>query len=105
MTPHPLRHGAGQLFGREEDLAVLDQAWSNPATHLLSIVAWGGVGKTSLVNEWVTRKAAAGWPGFERVFEWSFYSQGTREQGAASADTFVAAALEFFGDATFARRS
>jgi len=30
-------------------------------------------------------------------FDWSFYSQGTREQGGASSDTFIAAALEFFG--------
>ncbi len=30
-------------------------------------------------------------------FNWSFYSQGTRERGGASSDTFIAAALEFFG--------
>lgn len=97
IAPSRLRHGAEKLFGREEELTAFDQAWNNPATHILSIVAWGGVGKTSLVVEWMARRAAAGWPGFERVFDWSFYSQGTREQGAASADTFIAAALEFFG--------
>jgi hypothetical protein len=93
-----LRHGAERLFGREEDLKRLDAAWDDPKTHVLTIVAWGGVGETSLVVEWIARKAADGWPGFERVFEWTFYSQGTREQGAVSAELFIAEALKFFGD-------
>ena len=38
------------------------------------------------------------WPGCEAAFAWSFYSQGTREQLAASSDLFLAAALTFFGD-------
>jgi hypothetical protein len=93
-----LRHGAERLFGREEDLKRLDAAWDDPKTHVLIIVAWGGVGKTSLVGGWMARKAADGWLGFERVFEWTFYSQGTHEQGAASAELFIAEALKFFGD-------
>jgi len=32
------------------------------------------------------------------VYGWSFYSQGAREGGQASADPFIAAALEWFGD-------
>ena len=43
-------------------------------------------------------KARDGWPGFERVFDWSFYSQGTSDTTQASSDAFVAEALEFFGD-------
>jgi hypothetical protein len=50
----------------------------------------------------MNRKAADSWPGFERVFDWSFYSQGTHEQGTASADSFVAEALKFFGDEAIA---
>jgi len=98
VAPTRLRHGAEHLFGRDTELAGLDEAWDAPATHVLTIVAWGGVGKTSLVIDWMARRSAAGWAGFERVFDWSFYSQGTREQGAASADAFVAKALEFFGE-------
>ena len=30
-------------------------------------------------------------------FDWSFYSQGTRDQTTASSDSFIAAALGFFG--------
>ncbi|MFH1110364.1 MAG: hypothetical protein V1790_14380 [Planctomycetota bacterium] len=103
IAPTRLRHGAEHLFGREKELAALDRAWEDPGTHIVTIVAWGGVGKTSLVVEWMARKAKAGWPGFEGVFDWSFYSQGTREQGAASADAFVSKALEFFGDEGMAK--
>jgi hypothetical protein len=92
-----LHHGAEHLVGREAELTRLDTAWHDPKTHVVTIVAWGGIGKTALVVEWMARMARDGWRGAERVFDWSFYSQGTREQGAASADTFIAAALEFFG--------
>ena len=98
-----LRHGADHLVGREKELTRLDTAWQDPKTHVVTIVAWGGVGKTALVVEWMARMARDGWRGAERVFDWSFYSQGTREQGAASADTFIAKALEFFGDPEMAK--
>jgi hypothetical protein len=97
-APSRLRHGADQLFGRDKELAQLDAALADPAIHVLSIVAWGGVGKTSLVVEWMNRLSAKGWPGIARVFDWSFYSQGTRDQGIVSSDNFIAVALKFFGD-------
>ena len=90
--------GAEVLIGRDDDLALLDQALSNPETHIIEFVAWGGVGKSALTVEWMTRLAVQGWAGIERYFDWSFYSQGTQDQSAASADTFIAEALAFFGD-------
>src|SRR3990172_2500203 len=51
ISPTRLRHGADRLFGREQELAALDQAWNDPTKHVLTIVAFGGVGKTSLVVE------------------------------------------------------
>jgi len=100
-----LRHGAETLFGRDPDLRRLDRAWratKTKKTNVLSIVAWGGVGKTALVAEWLSRLAADGWRGAQRVFDWSFYSQGTRAEGdsdkTVSADMFIAAALAAFGD-------
>jgi len=56
------------------------------------------VGKTALVNEWLNRMGEKHWSGAERVYGWSFYSQGTREDRQASSDTFLANALEWFGD-------
>jgi tetratricopeptide (TPR) repeat protein len=86
------------LFGREEELALLDAAWENPQTHIVSLVAWGGVGKTALVNKHLLQMGKEDYRGAERVYGWSFYSQGAREGGQASADPFIAAALEWFGD-------
>lgn len=98
-----LRHGADRLVGRENELAALDKAWDDPATHAMIIVAWGGVGKTALVVDWMARMAADNWRGAECVFDWSFYSQGTRDTVTASSDAFIAKALEFFGDLQMAQ--
>ena len=62
----------------------------------------GGEGKTSLVAKWAAELAANDWPGCEAVFAWSFYSQGTREQNAASSDAFLNEALTFFGETEMA---
>jgi len=45
-----LRHAPSQLFGREKELAALDAAWSQKQLNLYTLVAWGGVGKTSLAD-------------------------------------------------------
>ncbi len=74
------RHAAKQFFGRESELELLDRAWADPGMNVLSIVARGGVGKTSLVNRWIaTRMVANHWPGVERYYDWSFYSQGPEQ--------------------------
>ena len=70
--------------------------------HVLTFVALGGEGKTSLVAKWAADLAHQDWPGCDAVFAWSFYSQGTREQTAASSDLFLKEALTFFGDAAMA---
>ncbi|HEX4955056.1 MAG TPA: toll/interleukin-1 receptor domain-containing protein, partial [Thermoanaerobaculia bacterium] len=76
------------FFGREADLSQLDAAWENPAVHVLSVVAWGGVGKTALVKHWLANLEREGWRGAERVFAWTFYSQGTGEDRQASSEGF-----------------
>lgn len=86
-----------ELFGRRKELALLDEAWEAAGTNLVSLVAWGGVGKSTLVNKWLERMAADNYRGARRVFGWSFYSQGTGER-VTSADQFIATALEWFGD-------
>lgn len=87
-----------ELFGREQELEILDNAWVDSYTHIISIVAWGGVGKTALVNEWLNRMERGNYRGAERVYGWSFYSQGTREDRQISADGFIFHALSWFGD-------
>jgi tetratricopeptide (TPR) repeat protein len=85
------------LFGREEDIGFLDRAWANQQVNLVTIVAWGGVGKSTLVNHWLRRMAAEHYRSAQLVFGWSFYRQGT-SGGTSSADEFLDAALRWFGD-------
>jgi NACHT domain len=85
------------LFGREEDIAFLDRAWANKEVNVVTIVAWAGVGKSTLVNHWLSRMAAKHYRSAEVVFGWSFYRQGTTGD-TSSADEFVDAALAWFGD-------
>src|SRR6516164_6707286 len=85
------------LFGREEDIAFLDDAWANKATNVVTIVAWAGVGKSTLVNHWLRRMAAEHYRSAQLVFGWSFYRQGSSGD-TSSADEFLDAALNWFGD-------
>ncbi|HEX8493833.1 MAG TPA: restriction endonuclease [Pyrinomonadaceae bacterium] len=92
------------LFGRDKELQLLDDAWANPNTNIISFVAWGGVGKTALVNHWLKQRMARdNYRGAERIYGWSFYSQGTSER-AASADLFIDQALRWFGGDELADR-
>jgi hypothetical protein len=85
------------VFGREEDIAFLDRAWANKNVNVLTIVAWAGVGKSTLVNHWLRQMAAEQYRSAQLVFGWSFYRQGT-SGGTSSADEFFDAALSWFGD-------
>src|SRR5271165_5429137 len=85
------------VFGREEDIAFLDRAWANQDVNVVTILAWGGVGKSTLVNHWLRRMAAERYRSAQLVFGWSFYRQGT-SGGTSSADEFLDAALHWFGD-------
>ena len=71
-----------EVFGREEDLAFLDAAWADSQVNVVSVVAWAGVGKSTLVNHWLRRLAADQYRSADLVFGWSFYRQGT--SGGAS---------------------
>jgi hypothetical protein len=99
-----LKYAPAQLIGRESDLSVLSGAWDKVVRaekgrpRILTFVALGGEGKTSLVAKWAAELAAQDWPGCDAAFAWSFYSQGTREQQAASSDLFLKEALTFFGN-------
>ncbi|UCE60630.1 MAG: TIR domain-containing protein [Phycisphaerales bacterium] len=86
------------LLGREDELAVLDEAWADRKTNVVTFVAFGGVGKTALVNKWLLHMAQDDFRGAQLVYGWSFYSQDTSEDNQASGDEFIADALARFGD-------
>ncbi len=101
LEKFPLTHGPGlreeKLIGREQELALLDLAFAQPQIAIVSLVAWGGVGKTMLVQHWLQRIQRQSWFGTRRIYAWNFYSQGTKEDRQASEDTFLTHALEWFG--------
>ena len=63
------------VFGREEDIAFLDDTWANQHSNVVTIVAWAGVGKSTLVNHWLREMAAENYRSAEFIFGWSFYRQ------------------------------
>jgi tetratricopeptide (TPR) repeat protein len=91
-----LPHFADTPIGRDDELQRLDDTWNDPSQHVLVIRGIGGEGKTSLVAAWTAQLAGRNYDGAS-YFDWSFYSQGTRDQTAASSDSFLATALGFFG--------
>ena len=78
------------FFGRDAELKLLSDTWQSTLRRernrpqILTFVAFGGEGKTSLVAKWAAELAGQDWPGCHAAFAWSFYNQGTREQLAAS---------------------
>jgi hypothetical protein len=103
-----MKYAPSDLIGREEETKLLNDAWEQVVRgepkrpHILTFVALGGEGKTSVVAKWAADLAFQDWPGCDAVLAWSFYSQGTREQLAASSDLFLNEALTFFGDPAMA---
>lgn len=86
--------GTDALFGREEDLKFLDEAFQNPETCVVNLVAFGGVGKSAIVRHWLSRR---NYQQNVRYIGCSFYSQGTREH-AGTSDQFLINALQALGD-------
>lgn len=99
-----LKYAPARLIGREAELEQLDAAWNQavtaatPRPRVYTLVALGGEGKTSLVAKWAVRLSDNNWPGCAAAFAWSFYSQGAKDQSAASGELFLREALRFFGD-------
>ena len=84
------------LVERRISLFWID-AWANKNVNVVTIVAWAGVGKSTLVNHWLRRMAVDHYRSAELVFGWSFYRQGSSGD-TSSADEFLDAALNWFGD-------
>ena len=86
------------LFGRSAEIDIIDRAWYERETNCLEIVAFGGVGKSSLVNSWLSRLDKLDYAGANRVYAWSFHWQGMGSDVISSGDLFIEQALEWFGD-------
>ena len=67
------------LFGRDGILQKLHDAWNSPNINVLTLVAGGGVGKTALINYWLNEIEKANYNDAEKIFAWSFYTQGVTD--------------------------
>ncbi len=87
-----------RFVGREDILKSLDTAWNREApeqkVNVVSIVGWGGVGKSALVGHWLELMATEGYRAAKRVFCWSFAGQGVIE--ASAVGNFFSGAFQFF---------
>jgi tetratricopeptide (TPR) repeat protein len=82
------------LFGRDDELALIDRAWQEDGCNVLVLTAMGGTGKTSLLRRWIDDKRYCG---ADAVYTWSFYLQGSSGEEQASAAEFFDNALAWFG--------
>ncbi|MCA9527909.1 MAG: hypothetical protein KC549_16595 [Myxococcales bacterium] len=95
VSTHRLLAGGPIFVGRDAELALLDAAWTNPDVRVQSLIAWGGAGKTALMRRWLDTLAQAGYDGADRVYAWSFYAQGSTQQGSAA--LFIDQLLRWLG--------
>jgi len=89
-----LPNPSAELVGRSKELRKLTNVLKNK--QLVHIYAGGGVGKSALIFEWLQRMQPKKYHDVEKVFAWSFYSQGSHDTQNSSID-FFQKALPFFG--------
>jgi tetratricopeptide (TPR) repeat protein len=86
------------ILGRRSELKSLNHYWQNPRTFLVQIIGFGGVGKSALVNKWLSDLSAESYRYASRVYAWSFHWQGHSSDMKSSGDFFIEHALQWFGD-------
>ena len=60
------------VVGRDKELQFLNEAFDGDTLNVVSLRAWGGVGKSTLVNKWCEYLAADNFRGARRVFACGF---------------------------------
>ena len=94
---------SGLFFGRGDIFKQLDDAWTSPTVNICTLVASGGVGKTSVVKTWLDRLKENDNHGARAIYSYSFYYQGAlqsreSQEAKSTGEVFLSAALEWFGD-------
>lgn len=84
------------MFGREKEKALLHEYLDNKEVSIVSIVGFGGIGKSSLVDDFIS-DIAPDYGGVRRVFGWHFYSQESQDAVVANSALFFERALQFYG--------
>ena len=87
-----------EIFGRDGELQKLNSYWEDESINIVQLIAFGGVGKSTLTNRWLSELHAQNYGSAKRVYAWSFYWQGESCDTNSSGDLFIEHALEWFGD-------
>ncbi|MDP6652888.1 MAG: hypothetical protein QGF90_12400 [Gammaproteobacteria bacterium] len=87
-----------EIFGRDGELQKLNGYWEDESINIVQLIAFGGVGKSTLTNRWLSELHAQNYGSAKRVYAWSFYWQGESCDTNSSGDLFIEHALEWFGD-------
>lgn len=95
---------SGKLYGREEEIADLFEAWNQGKKNILQISGPSGIGKSSLINEWLSRMDSDNYWGAEKVYIWSFYQGFGVLRNSEFVGSFIRQALQWFGDADVAQQ-
>lgn len=77
-----------RLRGRTGELKSLNHALHSSSTRIVTIIAWGGTGKTALITEWLATLTKDKLQYEGTILAWSFYSQGSKER-AISGEPFI----------------
>jgi tetratricopeptide (TPR) repeat protein len=87
------------FVGRTQELDFLHKSWADGKHNVVGIVALGGYGKSRVVSRWLHEQRNRGFPGADRIFAWSFDSQGAgTNRSRPTSQGFFTSALTFFGD-------
>ena len=66
-NPSPIRGGIDETRA-SSSTPIDDEAWAPTKTNILSFVAYGGVGKSTLINKWVEKMRWDQYRGAEKVY-------------------------------------
>ncbi len=78
----------GGFFGRNTELKLLDEAWTDKNIRVAQFFAPGGTGKTELLHHWLNQTST-----IDTLIAWSFYSQGSDKDKHISATSFFSHAF------------
>lgn len=86
------------IIGRDVELSKLSEYWDIPQTNVVQVVAFGGAGKSALINRWLSDLGRKNYGSAQRIYAWSFYWQGDNTEPRSSGDYFIEHSLSWFGD-------
>ena len=86
------------IIGRDVELSKLSEYWDTPQTNVVQVVAFGGSGKSALINRWLSDLGRKNYGSAQRIYAWSFYWQGDNTEPRSSGDYFIEHSLDWFGD-------